>query len=152
MNKLTTGIVSGVFALGVLSAALPSHVEAKPMMSERGGMKMMKMMARQLDLSESQREQMKQLLLDAKSQREAKTSEFENYQSQMQAIVQADEFDEAAFEALNTTYQPLMKEKALAKAKMRHAMYQILTEEQKAKMADLKELRSEKRRLKRNRF
>ena len=143
-----------VFAVASVIAvtSMTQVAQAQPMMFERGGVKMMKMMARHLDLTELQKDQMRELLIGAKEGAEQRKIEFGNYQSQMKALIQADEFDEEAFNALNETYQPMFKEKALAKARMKHAMYQLLDAEQREKLETMKSKRSSKMRRVRSQF
>lgn len=146
MKNINSSLIKAALVTGALSLAVVTQsVSAQPMMEERGGVKAMKMMAKRLGLSEEQKTQMKQIMQNAKTEREKHKSEFQQYRNELKAIVQAEKFDQVAFENLNNSYQSLFKEKALAKAKVRHQMYQLLNDEQKVKMAQMKESRQQRR-------
>ncbi|MFD2165543.1 Spy/CpxP family protein refolding chaperone [Thalassotalea euphylliae] len=107
--------------------------------------KKMRFMARYLDLSEEQKTQIKAIKEDSKAEGEAVREQVKNFREQVQALKDSPVFDEAAFTALYSQYQDTFAQAALIKAKTRHAMYYVLTEEQQQKWDEFQESRKGKR-------
>lgn len=95
-------------------------------------------MARFLNLSDEQKTKIKDIYQQARQDKAVLKESRKAYKTQLQEIMSAKDFDEAAFDALRQTYEPTFNEAALAKAKTRHAIYQVLTEEQREKLKDAK--------------
>ena len=133
----------------VLSAAEQDGFFGADVMMEKHAHKMGKhkfrKMAKYLDLTQEQKDQMKSI---REASREVslplreKAKEFFDYTKQLKA---QESFDEQGFNAMYNQYQAAFAELALQRAKTKHAMYQVLTEEQKVKMEELREKRSKRK-------
>ena len=103
-----------------------------------------RMMFSKLDLSEEQKQQMKDIMKQQKEQMKALHDGDGQSKEQMKAIIHADSFDEVAFKQLQSEQAVKTQELALIKAKNMHKMYHLLTAEQKQKMAEMAEMRKQK--------
>ncbi len=111
-----------------------------------------KRMFRELDLTDAQKEQMKQLRESNKAQMKqkfdgdftAKKAEMQAHQQQMQDLVLADTFDADAANALATQMVEKQAERRVKMLEKQHEMMSILTPEQKAKFKELSQERMEK--------
>ena len=103
--------------------------------------KRFKRMINFLDLSEQQVIQMKQLRESAQIERQTYRSELAQFKSQVEQLSLAQEFDEQAFNNLYASYQDTFAKMALARAKHKHQMAQILTEEQREKAQKMRHKR-----------
>lgn len=131
-----------IFAMSIitvssLSGSVMAH-EHKASRHDRGHHEHhqpMKRMLAGLDLTDSQREQIKLLM---KQQREAIKSEKRDsaVHLQMQALLMAEQFDEVAAKQLLEQQQQQAVEKRLMMLKLQHQVLQILTEEQRQQLAD----------------
>lgn len=89
---------------------------------------------KKLDLSDRQQQQIKAILKGVKESRTKMTKgDRSTMRGEWQALMKADIFDEAKAKALITKKQSYKLENELARVKARHAAYQVLTAEQKAK-------------------
>ncbi len=95
--------------------------------------KRFKRMAHFLDLTEQQLEQMKQLRQSAIEQRQSFRNELAQFKSHVKQLTEVQDFDEQAFTNLYVSYQDTFAKMALARAKHKHQMTQLLTEEQREK-------------------
>lgn len=109
-----------------------------------------KKMARHLELTDAQKQEMKAIKLAAKEQNKSLRDSLKQFRSEMKTLTQADVFDEHAFTALYNAYQPSLAQAALAKAKTKNAIYQVLTAEQKQQWQSFMEKRKQKRANKRS--
>ncbi|WP_068544394.1 Spy/CpxP family protein refolding chaperone [Thalassotalea crassostreae] len=103
-----------------------------------------RMMFSKLDLSEEQKQQVKDIMKAQKEQMKALNDGQDQSKEQMKAIIHADTFDELAFKALQSRQAVKMQKLGLIKAKSMHEMYQVLTAEQKQKMAEMADARKQK--------
>jgi len=90
-------------------------------------------LAKKLALSEKQRDEIKPLFAHMQAERQAQKGALSGFKAQMQTLVQASEFDESEFDAIYAEFQPNFQGIAMAKAKMHHAVMQVLTPEQQQK-------------------
>lgn len=97
-----------------------------------------KKMARYLQLTEEQQVQMKTIRENTSAEKEEFKQSMESFHDQKKALMTASEFDDEGFSALFVKYQGNFEQMALIKAKSKHAMYQLLNEEQQAKFNDFK--------------
>ncbi|GAA0551480.1 hypothetical protein GCM10009098_18900 [Rheinheimera aquimaris] len=95
----------------------------------------MKRMLAGLDLTDNQREQIKQLM---QQQREAFKREGRDNAAhlQLQALLIAEQFDESAARQLLEQQQQRAVEKRLTMLKLQHQVLQVLTEEQRQQLAE----------------
>ena len=102
---------------------------------------MMKMM-RKLDLTDEQKQQAKDLVKAykqaMKNSRPSKTDRQAHF-DKVQTLVKADNFDEQAARDLISQNSDKRVEGAVARIKLQHDLYQILTPEQQTKAEELKE-------------
>jgi len=107
--------------------------------------KRFKRMAHQLALTSEQRQQMKDILKNAKADREKYQPMMQAFHQAMQTLLTADTFDEQAILALKDNYKSTFEQLALIKAKSRFDMFAMLTDEQKDKWLAMQQKRHEKR-------
>lgn len=108
------------------------------------GKKMMKLMVKELSLTDAQQVQIKALKTQAKEQREVFRESMQKFKDAEKALVQAASFDEQAFTTLHTSYQDTIAQMALARAKTKNAIFNVLTTEQQEKWEEKMEERKEK--------
>ncbi|TPH17751.1 Spy/CpxP family protein refolding chaperone [Litorilituus lipolyticus] len=107
--------------------------------------KLFRKMAKVLELTDSQKEQIKTIKLSAKEQNQTLKESLKQMKVEQKALIHADVFDEHAFTALFNAYQPTIAQAALAKAKTKHAIYNVLTAEQKAKWQTFMDKKQQRR-------
>ncbi|WP_185962529.1 Spy/CpxP family protein refolding chaperone [Thalassomonas sp. M1454] len=106
----------------------------------------MRMFISKLDLSEEQSAQIKAIKAASKEQIKAlKGEREEGSKEELESLFTAPTFDEQAFLDLQSKKSEKMNQAALIMAKAKHATYQVLTEEQKQKYAQLKQQHRAKR-------
>jgi protein CpxP len=98
----------------------------------------LKKMARFLELTDEQKQQIKSIMQQEKVSMDANKSSITSFKEQMKVIIQAEVFDESAFINLQQGYQQEFTNIALIKAKSKHSIFQILTDEQRDKMKQFK--------------
>lgn len=151
-NKLSVLLISSVLAMSLTSASASAfnkvheHKRNKEgsqhtLKSERFMQHKFKKMARHLDLSDEQREQVKVIYQAAKESRLTLTASMQTFHQQSKTLTMEDSFNEQAFIDLQSEYQDTFTQMALIKAKTKHSFMMILTEEQLEKMKSHKGLR-----------
>ncbi|MGY3685742.1 CpxP family protein [Vibrio coralliilyticus] len=108
---------------------------------------------RQLDLTDAQKDQLKEMRQANKTELKAKFKDnFESHHAEMQAnkekvqaLLLADTFDEAAANELAKQMVEKQTERRVKMLEKQHQMLSILTPEQKTKYVELQKERSEKR-------
>jgi len=144
--KRTRGaLVALVLSVPMLSQSLvyaQDHPSEKAMKGhERGeGMMrhMLKKMAKKLELSQSQKQQVKSIVQQAKIENSELKVTMLAFKEKNKVLMLAESFDEQAFLLLHQEYQSSMTDVALTKAKTRHAILSVLTTEQKTKWLSMK--------------
>jgi len=104
----------------------------------------LKRLAKHLDLSAEQRQQMKVIKEQSKLTNMAIHQELKAFKAEVKPLIMAETFDESAFTALQSQYQSAFAQMALQKAKTRHQIFQLLTDEQKEKMQAMRARRAER--------
>jgi Spy/CpxP family protein refolding chaperone len=98
---------------------------------------------RDLDLTDTQKAQIKALMEKRHADRKAGKAEYWETRKAIHQLVQADTLDEARLEQLVDESMAMKKQAAMQKARFHHEMYQLLTPEQqdklKAKMEKFKQ-------------
>ncbi|MCJ8320134.1 MAG: Spy/CpxP family protein refolding chaperone [Colwellia sp.] len=107
--------------------------------------KNLKRMAKKLELNQLQIEQIKQIAQQAKTENSELKSVMKTFKEKTKALMLVDYFDEQAFLLLHQEYQTTLTQIALVKAKTRHAILQVLSEEQKTKWLSMHEKKKQKR-------
>jgi Spy/CpxP family protein refolding chaperone len=131
---------SNVYSNDVQS--IPEQGKAKHHHMKKGHK--LKGMMKALKLSDQQKEQMKAIKQNARSENEALLVQMKEFKDKRKSIVNSDELNEAEFIALLNEYQSVRSQLMLNKAKNKHAMRQVLTEEQREKMNSYKQKRARK--------
>lgn len=96
-----------------------------------------------LDLTDAQKEQIKTLMQQHRASM-PKRDELKPDIEQLQALIQADSFDEAAVRSLLQAQQKDKLEHEVARAKLQFDINKVLTVEQKAKLAERQQKWQEK--------
>lgn len=99
--------------------------------------------ARILSLTEAQKTQIKNLREQAQSAAKPYLEQIKPITEQMQKLIEASAFDEAAARALGQKMMQLQIEIHLIQAKTEAAIHQLLTPEQKAKLAEVRKAMGE---------
>lgn len=142
--KMSKRIAATVIALPLMLGSMSAmafggkHHDGEGM---RGDHDMMgKQMLRGIDLTDEQKEELQSLREQnreaMKANKGAFHSEMMAERQQMQQLMLADNFDEAAVRALAEKMVDQQVERRVAKMKQQHAMYNILTPEQKAQVKE----------------
>ncbi|MGF1843668.1 CpxP family protein [Vibrio clamense] len=102
-------------------------------------------MMRQLDLTDEQRDQLKEMReagrKEMKGKYAEKRAEMQTHHAKVQALVLADNFDEAAANDLAKEMVEQQSERRVQMMKKKHEMFSVLTAEQKAKVQELQQER-----------
>lgn len=105
-------------------------------------------MFRQLDLTDAQKSELKELRQANRETMHGKMgerhSEMQAQHQKMQQLVLSEDFDEGQVRALAEEMSEQQVERRVAMLKQRHEMMQVLTPEQKTKLQELQAERSEK--------
>lgn len=105
----------------------------------KGMFKKMRKLARILELDDTQKEKIKAIMEQAREDRGENKELRSAYRDQVKALMEEPIFDDAAFLSLHAQHQSEFADAALQRAKTRHAMMQVLTQEQRDKLATLKQ-------------
>ena len=108
-----------------------------------------KRMAKRLDLSDEQKEAIKAIKAASKAQFELVRADMKNYKDAEDALVLSESFDEAAWISLNDSHADTFMTAQLAKMKAKYDEYNVLSAEQKLKLAEMREKMKEKMKEKR---
>ncbi|WP_177168936.1 Spy/CpxP family protein refolding chaperone [Thalassotalea agarivorans] len=141
MKKLiAAGIISGVALSGVALAK-------DDMKREFGGkqvmVKQMKRMAKMLDLTDDQKTEIKALMAAQKETMASYKEQMKTFKGKERELIQSDNFNEAAFLALQNEYQITLNQAALERARMKHKIWNVLNQEQREKWKNVSEKRAE---------
>jgi len=108
-----------------------------------------KRMAKALSLSEQQQVQIKAIKRQAKEESQSLRVSMKQFKIAEKKLLQTETFNEQAFSELHEAYQPTFAQIALTKVKIKHAIFNVLTEEQQEKW--LKMTKDHKRNTKKTR-
>lgn len=93
-----------------------------------------------LDLTDAQKEQVKTLMEQARASMPAK-ADMQAQHEQLKTLIQAENFDEAAVRTALQSQQSQRLEAEVSRSRLQHDIYQLLTAEQKAKLAEREQKR-----------
>ena len=130
-----------------VSAATDDITFDSPYQYQRGGdygEHMQKRMVKKLALSDQQQVQIQALKTQAKEQHETLRDSMKKFKTEEKTLLQATVFDEQAYTALHSAYQPIFAQRALTRAKTKHAIFNVLTAEQQEKWLKIMKNRKEK--------
>ena len=133
MMKLSAYILAAVVAVASYSAVVKAESAEHPGQMPHERQFAFKGMLKGLDLTDSQREQIRQLMQSSQSDKAAAKPD-KAAREQLHNLMQADTFDEVAARQLLEQNQQQMLERQLASMKLRHQVLQVLTEEQRSKL------------------
>jgi Spy/CpxP family protein refolding chaperone len=130
--------VSTLCAVMVFSNIEGAHASVVDMSSgenkfHQKGKNMMKRMVKVLSLSEDQQVKIKAIKMQAKEQGRTFRDSMKQFKGAEKQILQAKLFDEKAYRTLHIAYQQTFVEIALNRTKTKHAIFNVLTEEQQKK-------------------
>lgn len=101
--------------------------------------KMMKRMVKVLSLTEEQQSQIKTIREQSKEQNQTLHASLKQFKSEAKVLLQAESFDEQAYTSLKASYQPSLDQMALAQAKTKNAVFNVLDDEQQEKFLKMME-------------
>ena len=105
---------------------------------KRGGKKMMRLF-RQLDLTEDQKAQLKEIRMNSRETTKPLRQQMRELRKQASELGTDGVYDSAQIEAIAAQQADLSKQMFIEKQKVKAQMFAILTPEQKTKVAELKE-------------
>lgn len=126
MIKQSAIILMSLLALGS-TAAMANH-------QHKNGLKPI---LKQLDLSQEQRQDLRQLLRESKGDMQSVSQDMKAFRQNMLLLVQADTYDQDAVTSLLEENQEVRTQKRLRKAQKQHLLFQSLTPEQQDKFVSL---------------
>ena len=97
-----------------------------------------KKMAKYLSLTDEQKVQIKAIKAEAKARNEAIRDDMRVFRAETKVLVQAEQLDEQAVLSSFDAHRDTFAQKELNRAKTKHAIYQVLTEEQRVKWQEFK--------------
>ena len=97
-----------------------------------------KRMAKHLSLTKEQKQQVKSLNMQDKTERASMKEKMKSYKKEVKTLMQAEYFDEQAFLTLHNSNQETFAQAAMLRAKHKHQMMKILTPEQQKKAKRMK--------------
>lgn len=103
------------------------------------GMHKMKRMAKALSLSKQQQVQIKAIKRQAKEENQPLRVAMKQYKVAEKKLLQTKVFNEQAFSELHETYRPTFAQIALTRVKSKHAIFNVLTEDQQRKWLKMME-------------
>ena len=113
----------------------PRHHKEHAKKPHNPGMQMLK----KLDLSEEQRAQVKQIMEDSKEEHKALSASLREYKKAMGELVNSADYSEQAVRSLHAQYQSVFADQAVLRASTEYKINALLTPEQQAKKAEIKE-------------
>lgn len=135
LKKLAASMVAlAVFTVPVTGYAIEG-VETKQARSDghhKG--KNLNRMLHKLGLSDQQKQDIKDIKEKAKADTEALRLSAKEFKQQAKELQDKQTFDDGAFSSLYAQYQDTFAQLALSKAKTKHAIFQVLTTEQRKKL------------------
>jgi Spy/CpxP family protein refolding chaperone len=140
MLKQSTIILLSLLSVSSIAAAHQNEV--------RHGLKPL---LKQLDLTEVQKQDLRQLMKESKPEIELDGQDRKAFTLQIMQVVHAETFDQAAAKTLIENHQQLRAEKRLVKAQKQHRLFHTLTDVQQAKFVSLLEDREDRSRADRSR-
>jgi len=100
---------------------------------------------KKLDLTDEQKEQLKTIKSANKETFKAKRKDIMELKKQVRELTEAEQIDEGAIKALSLQIAELKAEQVIKGAQLKQEMMKVLTDEQRAKLSEMKEKRMAKR-------
>jgi periplasmic protein CpxP/Spy len=140
MKSMYLKIFAGAAVLVLAVAGLAQGMHGGrggPMGHGMFGEHMLAFLTDKLDLSTTQQEQAKAIMEKNKPALKAAMQQMGQFHTQMRTLEEATPFDEAKVRALATQQSQAMTEMIVQKARAKNEFLQILTPDQKSKLADI---------------
>jgi P pilus assembly/Cpx signaling pathway, periplasmic inhibitor/zinc-resistance associated protein len=135
-------IALAVLLVGAGAVAVSQTVKRVHARGEFGfGGRMMGFFADYLDLTDAQRAQVKDIMAKEKTTMQPLMQQLSQSHQQLRTLEESATFDEAKVRALAAQNTQLMTELIVQKARIKNELFQVLTPEQKAKMAKFEDRR-----------
>lgn len=142
MNRLKTPLMylsiaalfAGAFAIAPAEAG-PNHKHHANKHRTHGEMHILK----KLDLSDEQKAEVKAIMKNAKEQKAALREPLKAYKQALRDLVNSPDYSEQAVRSLHAQYQNVFADKVVIKANAANQVNAVLTPEQQAKKAEIKE-------------
>lgn len=99
---------------------------------------------RKLGLSDEQKAKIEQIKAENAEVKAAAKAQRKALKEAQRTLIQAEEFDQEAWQTLLTEYQPQLIENGIIRAQTRHQIWSLLTEEQQAKATKMMQKRMKK--------
>ena len=142
MKARSKTIIIGLAVVLVLAGAVAVSQTVKRVhrMHEFGfGGPMVGMMADYLDLTDAQRAQVKDIMAKEKTTMKPLMEQMRQAHQQLRQLEESSTFDEPKVRALASQNTQLMTDLIVQKARIKNEMYQVLTPEQRTKLAKFEE-------------
>lgn len=95
-----------------------------------------KHMKRKLDLTDEQADKIEAILAAAKAERKEQSGSLHSMKKELTQLTHSEDYDESAVKALFAQYQADMQDKMLAKSKVHHEIWLVLTPAQREKLSE----------------
>lgn len=109
--------------------------------SQKKMQKQLRRLAKRLALSQEQRKTVKALFKAEKAENQEDKVAMLGFKAQVKLLLQASDFDENKFDAIYMEFQPSLQKSAMKRAKIRHAIMQVLTPEQQQEFLNMRKHR-----------
>jgi protein CpxP len=150
ISKLTRNIIMLATVVG-FGLSLPTlahqnaHQEQHQAQHQHKGKKhQLKRLFKRLDLTTEQRGQIKEIVQNSKQELKRFDKQKQAYRQEVAALVKSDIFDEQAYYSLKDKHNQLLSDIEITRLKTRHSIYQVLNDQQREKLAQLKQKRKQK--------
>lgn len=146
-NKvITTSFIATMLTVGILGGlayAEPSDIFSCDDRQDRMELKhdkRLEIMAEVLDLSEAQKQQIRDIVEQERTEMGDNKKKMCEGREQMRTLLESDTFDEAAIRSLAQSQSALRTEMLISRAKVKHQVFQLLTADQQELAEKLKPL------------
>jgi len=146
MNTKRLKILTGILVIILVATVAFGQTVVRAAQGKHGGGMgpMLGFYADALDLTDAQRAQMKDIMAKEKPTIQPLMQQLAQGHQQMRQLESADTFDEGKVRALATQQSQTMTELMVQKARIKSELVQLLTPDQKAKLAKMEARRQER--------
>ena len=135
---IASALIMGVALAPMTSSAFSSdnatgEYQQQNKKGQKKGHKQFKRMAKYLQLTDAQRTEIKTIREGFRVDKSVQKSEMQSFRADIKTLIASGDFTDQGFADLYAQHEDGLEQKALNKAKMQNAIYQVLTEEQKIK-------------------
>ena len=139
-SALIMGVALSPMAVNAAETTDAASVDSQTMKkgAHKKSNKQFRKMARYLKLTDEQRTEIKALRESMSAEKDVQKAEMQSFRTEVKALVSSDSFSDQAFADVYAQHEAALQEKALHRATMQNAIFQLLTEEQKVKWQEFK--------------